>query len=585
MLISVASSVLLFVLVCVGLGWPIAATLTLSATEKFVAAVVLSILGTFLWSWGVYVFALPEGLLWVLPVAAAVGLWSRQRALRALWADPASRRMAGAQLAVSAWCLAWLATITTYSGGGWAGDWFEHWERARFFAERWELDRQFIGTYHLTARPPLANIVVGAFLALTRFDFAHFQVFSCLFASLVFAPAALLALRFDARFGNTAGATAFNPTWGLAAGLMFNPLFVQNTTFPWTKMPAALFVLAGLYFFLRSRDSGSLTDAVLSGAGFAAGLLSHYSTAPYIVVVAIAWFAPANSDRSAPRGRSAMVGAATVAAIASTWFGWALSKYGWTGTLLTTTTVTTAAHNAADQALVIALNVVDTVVPHFLRTFDRSLIAQSSPWGAARDWFFQCYQLNLPLAFGSIASVVLFREVARVARVTARRAAIASGCLVGAVVLLGIGAHSARDHWGLAHICLQPLIVAGLAFLAARVSTMTGPWQLALIGGATIDFLCGILLHFAVQSFALDSLFAPGRSAQETFMSYSLPAVLNLRGKVGAGLRFLSDELGTSSGMVIAFLGLAGALLLSWLARAASRRPPRRFSDAFYARP
>jgi len=37
---------------------------------------------------------------------------------------------------------------------------------------------------------------------------------------------------------------------------------------------------------------------------------------------------------------------------------------------------------------------VDTIVPHFLRPLDRSLIAQSSRMGYWQDWFFQLYQLK-----------------------------------------------------------------------------------------------------------------------------------------------------------------------------------------------
>jgi 4-amino-4-deoxy-L-arabinose transferase-like glycosyltransferase len=39
-----------------------------------------------------------------------------------------------------------------------------------------------------------------------------------------------------------------------AVVLMLNPLFLQNATYPWTKLQAAFFILSGLYFFLRVRD-------------------------------------------------------------------------------------------------------------------------------------------------------------------------------------------------------------------------------------------------------------------------------------------------------------------------------------------
>jgi len=57
----------------------------------------------------------------------------------------------------------------------------------------------FNGFDPLVSRPPLANLVTGALLELTRDDFAHYQLISTLLASLAFLPAALLARRLAAR--------------------------------------------------------------------------------------------------------------------------------------------------------------------------------------------------------------------------------------------------------------------------------------------------------------------------------------------------------------------------------------------------
>jgi len=45
--------------------------------------------------------------------------------------------------------------VRSYSGGEWAGDWYEHYERARFFLERYPLGQKLISVYLLPARPPL----------------------------------------------------------------------------------------------------------------------------------------------------------------------------------------------------------------------------------------------------------------------------------------------------------------------------------------------------------------------------------------------------------------------------------------------
>src|SRR5204862_470951 len=87
----------------------------------------------------------------------------------------------------------------------------------------------------------------------------------------------------------------------------------------------------------------------------------------------------------------------------------------------------------------IALNLRDTLVPHFLRSLDTSLIEQRSAWGWWRDWFFQCYQINLPLAFGSVAWLALLRELFRAARTAAPGARAFWFWFATAVVLALLG--------------------------------------------------------------------------------------------------------------------------------------------------
>src|SRR5262249_59914048 len=63
---------------------------------------------------------------------------------------------------------------------------------------------------------------------------SHYQLAMTFFSSLTFLPAALLARR----FGGCRGAVT-----ALALLFMVNPMFLENATFAWTKLPAAFFVL------------------------------------------------------------------------------------------------------------------------------------------------------------------------------------------------------------------------------------------------------------------------------------------------------------------------------------------------------
>src|SRR5690606_7418388 len=72
------------------------------------------------------------------------------------------------------------------------------------------------------------------------------------------------------------------------------------------------------------------------------------------------------------------------------------------------------------------------------------------------------------------------------------------------VIVLGVGVHGGRETGGLAHICLQPLVLLGLALLASQWDLLGRAWQRAIIAGVTVDAVAGIILQFAVENHALD---------------------------------------------------------------------------------
>ena len=266
----------------IGPGLPVAARLRLNPAETLLTAVALSLLIVFVVAWGVYVFALPHTTLYVLPAFTIVSLFLFRGTLRAVVQDPDGSALLVGQIVVTAWCVAWLGLVFSYSGGFWVGDWFGHWQRVMHFLERGPVDILFNGFDALTSRPPLVNIVVGAFLAVTRVDFAQYQLAMTVFGSLAFLPAAVMARRWG---GGEAIAV-------LAVLLMVNPMFVQNATFAWTKLPAAFFTLAAIHFFLRALEAGTNpTMIVLFAASLAGALLAHYSAGPYALVLAAIWVA------------------------------------------------------------------------------------------------------------------------------------------------------------------------------------------------------------------------------------------------------------------------------------------------------
>lgn len=564
MLLSLLACLGLVFAILLGLAWPVAARLTLAPAEKIVASAALSLLGVFLFAWGVYTLALPLTALWIVPALAGAGLLSGWRSLREAFRDPGARELAIGQLFVTGWCIGWLSFVITYSGGGWALDWFEHWERARFFLERWPHDRLFLAFYPVPARPPLANVVTGAFLALTRIDFAHYQLLSTVFSSLVFLPAALLARRFGG--GRGAGAMA-----ALAVLLMLNPLFLQNATFAWTKLPTALFVLAALYFFLRAHDSDAPRPAAtLFALCLAAGILTHFSAGPYAVALGLGWVAlgrPRWRDRA--WWQTTLLAGLTGGLVLTTWFGWSLATYGVQGTFFSNTSAILHDPTPGAQLARMALNLRDTLVPHFLRPVTSPILDQASTWGRARDWFFQLYQVNLLFGLGSVAWVALWVVLRRAWRGAAPDRRVFWTGFAGLVIVLGVCTHGTRDVWGLAHICLQSLVILGLAVLAARWRELGSRWRTALVAGATVDFTAGIAFHFAVENYALDRWFPQGRSADEMMLSYTEAGRFNIAAKVQNQIAFFADVFAPAPALVLALLAALFALALLRAARTA----------------
>jgi hypothetical protein len=386
-----------------------------------------------------------------------------------------------------------------------------------------------------------------------------------LLASLAFLPAAVLAQHW-------AGLRA---TRLLVVLFCLNPLFVQNATFAWTKLPAAAFVLAALVFFLRAVAADRpLAPALLFAVALAAGLLAHYSAGPAAVLFAVAWLVVTVRRRRDRAWLAATAAGATLgAAVLALWFGWALAAYGPRDTFLANTSVAAAAPTAADQLARVALNLRDTLVPHFFRTVDPTLIAQRSTAGALRDTWFQFYQVTLPGSFGVLGALVLTTVLARAWPTAPPRIRLGWTLAAAAFVFLGVAVHGARDTWGLAHICLQPLVLLGLAALAALLPAAPPGLRAALAVGAAFDFLAGIALHLAVQNFAFERLAGPAAFA--TWQTdHTAAAVMNLAGKLRHELVFFADTVPLPPSLLaVAALGLLAALVLR-----AIRPPPS--SDA-----
>ena len=554
--------------VAFGLSRPFIDRFRLSPAETVVAGAALSLIAAWAFAWAVFVSGCPVWVDGALPLLACVFLVAGRRRLPGLFNDPLARDLLGAQLLVTGWCVSWLSFVRNHSGGAWTGDWVEHWERARFFLRELPQDYLFYGIYQLPARPPLANVLTGAFMRMTVADYAHFQVITTILCSMAFLPVGLLAGRFGGRGAPRAA----------AAILMVNPLFIQNATYPWTKLQAAFFILTGLYFFLRVRDGDGNSGRAAPVCALALGgaVLTHYSAGPYVAVLAAAWIATGwRRGWGAGFARMTALSALAGACVLAPWFAWSVAEYGWHGTFLSNTAA--AMQRLPGNPLVkMALNLRDTLIPPQIRGFRGTLFRQTSPWGALRDQLFLVYQLNPLLALGSVGWVAVVREAFRAAKAGARRDRVFWTLAIGGIVAASLAAYGDRDHYGIGHICLQSLVLPGLAFLASRWEGLGRGWRRALIAGWAVDFCAGIALQFAVEDFAIDRWLTPERGLLEVSGSYSVVSQENLSEKIIAHLSYFSDILATKPAFVLALLAaILGMALLRARRTPASRMSPK----------
>ena len=562
--------VLLFWLITGLLGLSFVQRLPLDPVEKIAASVGLSLVVLYLLAGGRYLARLDPRWFWLSPLLALASAIAGRDELRRWWADAGARGALRSYALLAVWSLGWTGLIVSYSGGGWAGDWFEHYDCVRFFLEHQPLDTRLAGIYALPARQPLANLITGVFQAMARGGFASYQLGSVLLATLVFWPVCLFARRWG-RIPLGAAAA------GTALALALNPLFLQNAAFTWTKLPTAFLILLGVYCYqegLRRREARlRFLAALLLGAA----AITHYSAGPYLIALGLLhlWM-HRRQWRAATFWRETAGLAATWVVLPATWFAWALAHYGVATTLASNTTITGNPLLQVTWWGKAAANLYNTLVPHPLATEASGLMAQSSSWGSWRDFFFNIYQVNLPWALGSVGCVLVVRGLARswVRGTPDVRGTVASA--LGLTIVAGIVVNGDLDPHGSTHVCLQALVLGGVALLAASWPTLPVGWRRALLLGWAFDFCAGIALHFANQGLLIDHWLHPRWSSAEVVSTFSMAARMNFNAKLYLQAAFMGEHYGLPADLLLAVLGAVLALLVlhAWRARAAPGSQP-----------
>jgi hypothetical protein len=481
-----------------------------------------------------------------------------RRELLAFLRTPAIRTLLVHYGIFVAWLLLLSLLVRVFSGGGWSGDWEEHYWRALFFCGGLPLEMRFIGIWSLTARPPLDNIVASLFMKLAGTDFAIYQLTSILLASLEFLGAASLwrALARGSEPRRHGGLLV------LTALLALNPSIVQNATYPWTRALTNFFILQAAALFVAALRERSQAARRWCYAHLGLALVTHYSTVPYLIGLGLVEARFLLTRRLALR-EAASAALITAAPIAP-WLAFAIVNFGLAGTFLSNSTVAWNASLDATGVGIRALgNLLSTMVPHPLRDVP-PVYDQSYALGRARDYAFLFYQVSLPALMGSVGGPVVGWLLATrgIRLVRARRLELPAlaAIFLATIVVLGIATVADDDAFGVAHVCLQPLALGALVYLAARWDEIP-IWLRTVLGASLLlDATLGIGLQFWMQHLNMADLVALNPDQPPV----SAATINNTQSKLEGGYVFLGDL--PSAGVAV---GVAAAALIVLLVLAA----------------
>jgi hypothetical protein len=542
-----------------GPGLPIVARLRLSPVEKLVAVLAVSWNLVYLLAFGLFLFRAPPAAYALGSLLALLACLGSRDTLALFLRNRSSRHVLGLLALLAAWTFLHLGLVRHFGGAWWGGDWLEHAQRAAFFTGRFPGDRPydagvvFQGGYGLPARPPLENLLVAFFCKQLDGRFVWPSLTYLLLNVAAFVPCALLLPRL-ARRGSA--------SVGLLAGLFaLNPFFLENATLPWTKLLAAFYVLAGTAFYVRwiSKHDGS--RLALAAACFAAGVLVHYSAAPFAILAAGHFVVSPLALRRAP-ARQAVTAAAVAGGLLSTWFGYALAGWGFAGTFLSNTAVADAAGlGVGGNAVKVARNVYFTLVPYFLRGTPLSDVAQARFAGFVRDAAFVAYQTNLLVMPGLIGGPLVLGLLWQ------GRRHVPWGILAAAL-LLAIASHGGLELFGVGHVVLQPVVLLAVASLAAGLPGLPRLARALAVAGCGIDYALGGLLHFHLQHLVFraghDSL---GRLRLLDDGGLLVFSAASWWQKSALGIVFWGDQLAAAGPALEAVAGLGATLILVRMAR------------------
>ena len=341
-----------------------------------------------------------------------------------------------------------------------------------------------------------------------------------------------------------------------------------------------------------SPSSATRSRFVLAFSLLCAGFLVHFSVGPYALFLGLHYLFAVWWRRPNKLVEAAVIGGVSAAVLAA-WFAWSVLHYGPKTTFTSTSAVSDAVvMTPAENAANIARNLGNTLLPTIVRSPEllwSTDLEQTGAAGQVRDFAFLVYQVSLPGGLGSVGCVLAAYLLWRAARgrdpvaKPVRRFWLA---FVPLIYVVGTSVYGGVDRFGVAHICLQPMVLLGLGLVAGGIWRVPVRWKGVLLVGLLFDFAVGVLLHMALQHhlFEIRPIYRPDPATGQPYIyAYDVPiapdvpsraAQNNLKNKFEQGSRpgepkpFWGDRFGDllpvlqfAAGGMLAFLlfkGLVG---------------------------
>lgn len=271
--------------------------------------------------------------------------------------------------------------IPIYSGSDWYGDWWLHYDVAQFYLGEKAGNTIYFGIYTVTSRTPLFNLFISYYLGLFGNGFSIYQL-AALLPGIFLLTTIPLFLRSRKVI--------------LAMILMaLNPYMNHMTIFPWPKILTSIYIIAGIYFYLKIRKeiaSPWLTRSRLyCGISLGLGMLGHPSALIYVVAIAVDnfWL---NRGHFLNIIRQLMIPLCSAFAVLLPWLLWGINRYGLTE-FFHNSAITTGKATITVRIVDTLKNALYTLEPHRLLNEFFYFDPERTRIGAWNSWLLLYYDV------------------------------------------------------------------------------------------------------------------------------------------------------------------------------------------------